>query len=1054
MAVSNYGNESISMLTGADRVRKRPGVIFGSDGLEGCEHAVFEILSNSIDEAREGYGKLIVLIRHSDNSIEVEDFGRGCPVDWNENERRFNWELVFCELYAGGKYANELEGNYEYSLGLNGLGSCATQYSSEFMNVEVHRDGKKYTLHFVRGELAGNGMEVEPSDRRYTGTKIHWKPDLEVFTDINIPTEYFIDTMKKQAVVNKGITFRFIDLTKPTVKIQDFKYENGIVDYANEIVGNKPLTQPFYIEGEKRGRDRADLSDYNVKMSAVFCFSNEKSLTEYYHNSSWLEHGGSPDKAARSGFVWALDEYTKKSNKYKKGESKITFPDIQDSLILITNCFSTQTSYENQTKKSITNKFIQDAMTDFFKEQLTIYLTEHKQEADRIVDQILVNKRSRETAEKTRINLKKKLSANVDISNRVQKFVDCRSKDREKREIYICLKGDTRIKLLNGTDPTIESLVGQSGLWAYSTDEVGRMIPAKITSVFKTQEVHDTLKIKFDDGSEVECTPEHRFLDKDALSWVEAKDLHVGQSMTSMKFQMKHLDSDYYSADRPMVWIPGSSSGKYNPNNPDRGHWEYVHRRVAKLTGIAYDYEYTEHNRMEVHHKDFNPLNNDPTNFDYIDSSTHRRIHNEEWHSSGRQKEQFKNMSPESRKRMQEGAYHRTPEGIERQKQVMRDSWEKDRHNPKRTWARYNNPPKFWEDIEKRKPYMSNLMKERWNNLSEEEKNKDKEANRQGQYRRYKIQCIHIGQSILDAGLEITEENWEKFRPRLHPFYSSMLKYFGSVDNFVEEVKNYNLRVVSIEPVHYDDSISVYCLNIDSEFHSFVLSNGIVTHNCEGDSAAGSIKIARDAEFQGLLPVRGKILNCLKVGYERIFASEIITDLLRVLGCGVQVTGKKVSRDLTVYDINKLKWNKIIICTDADVDGFQIRTLILTMLYRLTPDLIDKGKVYIAESPLYEIITKDKTYFAYSDKEKQEIVSSLGNTKLQINRSKGLGENDPDMMWLTTMNPATRKLIQVLPSDAEETSRVFDMLLGDNLAGRKQHIADVGSNYLDQLDIS
>ena len=660
MSESSYGNDSIFMLTGPDRVRKRPGVIFGSDGLEGCEHSFFEILSNSIDEAKDGFGDTIIVTRYADHSIRVQDFGRGCPVGWNSREKKFNWELVFCELYAGGKYQNDLEGNYEYALGLNGLGACATQYSSEWMSIEIHRDNTLYQLEFEKGEIDFNGLKAQPYLVDITGTLIHWLPDEEVFTDIDIPSEYFKDTLKKQAVINPGITFRFLDESDGEFDISEFKYENGIVDYIKEVSDSSLLTQPYYIECERYGRDRADGLDYKLKITAAFCFSASQSFIEYYHNSSWLEHGGSPDKAVKSSFVSAIDEYAKKNNKYKKGESKITFVDIQDSLFLVTNCFSTQASYENQTKKSITNKFIQDAMTDFFRDQLALYFKECPKEAERIINQVLINKRSRESAEKTRLSVKKKLSGSIDISNRVEKFIDCRSKDANKREVFIC----------------------------------------------------------------------------------------------------------------------------------------------------------------------------------------------------------------------------------------------------------------------------------------------------------------------------------------------------------------------------------------------------------EGDSAAGSCKLARDAEFQGIMPVRGKILNCLKAGYDKIFASDIITDLLRVLGCGVKVRGRSVSKDITDFDIEKLRWNKIIICTDADVDGYQIRTLILSMLYRLTPDLISAGKVFIAETPLYEIICKGKTQFAYTDREKNEIVKSLGSSKIQINRSKGLGENDPDMMWLTTMSPDTRKLIQVDMVDAERAARMFDLLLGDDLAGRKQHIAEEGSKYLDQLDIS
>ena len=662
-AKKNYGNESISALKGADRVRKRPGVIFGSDGLEGCEHAVFEILSNSIDEAREGYGKLITVTRYLDHSVEVEDQGRGCPVDWNEKEKRWNWELVFCELYAGGKYGNNEGENYEYSLGLNGLGSCATQYSSAYMDVTVWRDGYEYQLHFKKGEVQGRkGQELQktPLTRRRSGTRTRWLPDLEVFTDVNIPPEYFADVMKRQAVVNAGTTFRLrVETSANKFETTDFFYENGIADYVKELAGEASLTVPVYWEGERRGRDRSDKADYKVKLSVSFCFSNKTAVIEHYHNSSWLEHGGSPEKAAKSAFVTSIDGWLRQNNKYQKSESKITWADVEDCLVLVSSNFSTQTSYENQTKKAITNKFVQEAMTEFLKGKLEIYFIENPGDALRIAEQVLINKRSREQAEKARLNVRKKLSGSIDIANRVQKFVDCRTKDVSRREIYIV----------------------------------------------------------------------------------------------------------------------------------------------------------------------------------------------------------------------------------------------------------------------------------------------------------------------------------------------------------------------------------------------------------EGDSALGSVKLSRDAEFQGVMPVRGKILNCLKADYARIFKSEIITDLMKVLGCGVEVQNKHV-KDLSGFDLNNLRWSKVVICTDADVDGYQIRTLILTMIYRLCPTLIQEGYVYIAESPLFEITCGEKTWFAYSEKEKSDIVKTLEGKKYKIDRSKGLGENDPDMMWLTTMNPETRRLIKVMPTDAEETTRMFELLEGDNLQGRKEHIANEGYKFLDLADIS
>ena len=654
-----YDNSSIQSLKGADRVRKRPAVIFGSDGIEGCQHSVFEILSNSIDEAREGHGNKIIVTRYKDGSVSIEDFGRGIPVDYNEREGKFNWELVFCELYAGGKYQNNDGENYEFSLGLNGLGLCATQYSSEYMDAEIHRDGQKFTLHFEKGDNVG-GLKKEPTNRRQTGSKITWRPDRNVFTDIDISLEYFQETMRRQAVVNPKVLFVLKNqINASSFESFEYFYEEGIVDYTKELVGEQAMTSVQTFTDERRRRDREDMADYKVKMSVAFCFSNKLNMIEYYHNSSFLEHGGSPEKAVKSAFVAQIDAYLKQNNRYLKNESKISFQDVEDCLVLVSSSFSTQTSYENQTKKAITNKFIATAMTDFLRHNLEVYFIENPEEAKKIADQVLINKHSREKAERTRLDLKKTLATSNDVMARVEKFVDCRSKDKEKREIYIV----------------------------------------------------------------------------------------------------------------------------------------------------------------------------------------------------------------------------------------------------------------------------------------------------------------------------------------------------------------------------------------------------------EGDSALGSCKQGRDSEFQAIIPVRGKILNCLKAEYDKIFKNDIITDLIKVLGCGVEVKTKS-NKDLSMFNLEALRWNKVIICTDADVDGFQIRTLILTMLYRLVPTLIEEGFVYIAESPLFEITTKEKTYFAYNEAEKAEILKRIEGQKFTIQRSKGLGENEAEMMWMTTMNPETRRLIKVMPEDVEETVRVFDLLLGDNLDGRKEFIAEHGGEYLELADIS
>ena len=654
-----YGDSSISALKGADRVRKRPAVIFGSDGIDGCQHSVFEILSNSIDEAREGYGKEITVTRFLDGSVEVVDHGRGMPMDYNEKEKRWNWELLFCEMYAGSKYNTNNGGTYEYSLGLNGLGLCATQYASEYMDAEVHKNGFRYEIHFKAGEPVSE-LQKEPYNKKDTGTRIRWKPDIKVFTDIDIPLEYYQETILRQSVVNAGIKFVLRNqIGEKSFDKYEYCYENGIVDYIKEFVGDDAFSSVQFWQGERKGRDRADLPEYKVKLNVALCFSNKVHLTEYYHNSSWLEHGGAPEKAVKSAFVSQIDSYLKANSKYLKSDSKINFQDVEDCLVLVSSSFSTQTSYENQTKKAITNKFIQEAMTDFLRHQLEVYFIENRIDAEKIAEQVLINMRSRVKAESTRLNIKKTLQSGNSMTDRIEKFVDCRSKDVSEREIFIV----------------------------------------------------------------------------------------------------------------------------------------------------------------------------------------------------------------------------------------------------------------------------------------------------------------------------------------------------------------------------------------------------------EGDSALGACKQARDSAFQAVMPVRGKILNCLKAEYPKIFKNDIITDLIKVLGCGVEVSSK-ANKNLSLFNMDNLRWSKVIICTDADVDGFQIRTLILTMIQELCPTLIEKGYVYIAESPLYEINTKDRTYFAYTEPEKTKILGMIGDAKYTIQRSKGLGENDPDMMSLTTMNPDTRRLIKVNPTDVEATRDMFDVLLGNDLEGRKRFIKENGSRYLAAADIS
>lgn len=653
-----YGNESLRLLKGADRIRLAPNVMFGSANIEGCEHSFFEILSNSLDEFKAGYGDTIEVVREKDNTLSIRDYGRGCPVDFNKKENCYNWEIVYCELWGGGKYDSDV---YNDQLGIHGLGSASTQFASEFFDVCVVRDGYEYTLHFEKGENIG-GLKKKKAKDKPTGTYQRWKPDSEVFFETNIPLEYFTEILKIQSIVNKGVHIKFKD------ELNDFEEEyyapEGILGFLKEESKGAEITTPVLFEASGSGKDKDDRESYDVSFQIAFCFNNAHNGNWYFHNSSPLEYGGSPAEAMKIAFTNVIDKQITIRNGYQKAERKIKFDDIKDSLLYISNSFSSYTSYANQTKKSIDNIFIKKLMIDKISEGLEVWFLENKIEADKVVEQILANKRSAESAERIRVATKKKLMSKMDtMKNRVKKFTPCRSNDNSITELFIC----------------------------------------------------------------------------------------------------------------------------------------------------------------------------------------------------------------------------------------------------------------------------------------------------------------------------------------------------------------------------------------------------------EGDSAKTSIIEARDSEFQAIMPIRGKILNCLKADMSAIMKSDIIMDLIKVLGCGMDIKVRRGKGNSNTFDINNLRWSKVIIATDSDYDGWQIRTLVLTMLYRLTPELIKQGYVYIAETPLFEITTyekgKEETLYAFSDGDVKRIVAGLNGKKYKLQRSKGLGENTPEMMRETTLGPEGRHLVKVTPESMEKMNEKFELLLGSNVQKRKEYIEKTGHLWLDGLDI-
>lgn len=659
-----YNEDSISSLGFIGGVRAKPASI----GLESHNHTFLEILGNAIDEFRAGHGREIIISKHTDGSTTVRDFGRGVPMRKN-SQGEDTYRKVFDELWSGGKYENNEDGGggYTFSLGTNGIGATGTNYVSDFFKAEAfYGDGKHYSIEYAKGIENPAGLQCL-SSAEARGTRITWRPSAESFRGKGeIDNEFIVTTLQDQAIVNAGLKFIFINHNDVEEDLEtgemlaherEFYYENGIEDYITSLSSTENvLTDVKTFTTEQKGKDNELDKEYRIKAEVYFSFDREVSFSRYYHNTSWLANGGTPEEFVKNSFTFVIDKFLKDQNLYEKNEKKISFEDISDSLIVITSTYSTISLFSDQTKKAVISDFMKQAVTKWLREQLSIYFVENANEASLIFQQVLVNKRSREKAESTRLDVKKKLSGTVNnLTSKIDGFVGCKLSDRSKTELYLV----------------------------------------------------------------------------------------------------------------------------------------------------------------------------------------------------------------------------------------------------------------------------------------------------------------------------------------------------------------------------------------------------------EGKSALGSTQQGRDKDIQAIYALRGKILNCLKADYEKIFKNDIIVDLLRILGCGIEVKSKH-AKDMNTFNIDNLKWSKIIITTDADVDGFHIRTLLLTLIYRLMPTLIEEGYVYIAESPLYEIRKKGVSVFAYSDAEKDAIVAEMTG-KFSIQRSKGLGENTAQMMWDTTMNPETRKLIQVMPEDAKETLEMFELFLGDDLAGRKQYIENNLHLYTDEV---
>ena len=841
-----------SIVTESPRLftRRVPSTYLGSSKKN--TNLVKEIFANAIDEHAIGHGDVIdVTIDLEKNEYIVEDHGQGFLVNAGIDE---DGETVlqrsFDKLNTSGK--TTADGVYNgTALGLNGIGAKLTNWLSKKLHVITYRDGQSEALWFKDGIF--QKREIKKT-KHESGTIVTWNPDPQFFGE-NIPDDLALrQHFEIIAALCPGLTINYTYNGEKTV----YSEPGGINSYVERKVKGKELFSNRFIVDRAIGKDRLNIcitytSEYSENIDAYVNLGHTDS--------------GQHIAAFHTAFTRAVNKYATEAGLFKKNDKNFSNAEISEGLYVVCNMTTTTAKYDAQNKSRIDDidaKIINSVVGGDF----ATWLLNNPADAKIIVDKALTARKAREAAKKAKEKIRdaSKVSKKTLFADLPSKLVDCYPKkknDRSNCELMICLKGDTRIKLLNGTNPTIESLVGQTDIWAYSTNENGAMIPAQIKSVFKTQEVNRMIKLTFDDGSIVECTPEHRFLDRDTCTWVEAKDLVIGQDMFNMNFKL-------------------DTNGKLNVSIPDKNIWESVDFRVLNYLCMIKD------KNNFISHKDLNLMNNDIDNLKIIENKT---------------------------------------------------------------------------------------------------------AN--------------------------------------------------NIDNITDEIK-YSLKVTNIEYVDYEEAIPVYCLNIDNEFHSFVLDNGLISHNCEGDSASGLLIAMRDAMITAVMPIRGKIISALKATPDKIYANQEVSSIVKALGLDIdKVTGK------LIYDINKLRYHKIIITSDSDADGDQIANLIITLLYWLCPELIINGHVYRVHGALFNIQFADgKHMLFYTNKEFDAWRKKNPNKRYTVTRAKGLGEMTEDETYEQLLNPATRNLHKLTTDNFEDFTYWLEVFQGGDPSLRQEFIEKVDSGEI------
>jgi len=1046
-------------MEGLEAVRKRPAMYIGDTGERGLHHLIYEVVDNSVDEALAGHAKNIEVSLGDGSIVTVTDDGRGIPVETHEGTGKSALEVVMTILHAGGKFDNK---SYKVSGGLHGVGVSCVNALSEWLEVDVKRNGKHYRQRYERGKPVTPVRELGPTTGK--GTIVRFKPDPQIFNSILFKFDIIANRMRELAFLNKGLKILVRD--ELSGESEENQYDGGLVSFVEYINKNKqPITNVIYFEKQ--------VEDVNVELAMQYNDGYTDSIYTFANNINTIE-GGFHLVGFRSALTRSINDYAEAHAGKKDKGAKISGEDLKEGLAAVLSVKMSHPQFEGQTKTKLGNSEMKGIVESIVGEKLKQYLEENPSEARKMMEKATNAANAREAAQKARELVRRKGAMESGVLP--GKLADCSEEDPAKSEIYIvegdsaggCFSGDTKVALVDGRSVSFKELVEENKLgrknYCYTIKEDGSIGVELIKNPRMTKKEARVVKVVLDSGEEIVCTPDHLFMLRDG-KYVKAEQLASKLSVMPLYRKLSERKGRITIKGYEMVLDPVASKWIFTHILSDKYNLE--HARYLPAAG-AYK-----------HHVNFKKLNNNPDNLLRMSKEAHFALHSSMakeilLSDDVKQKAREAHMKPEYRKKMSKRMSEPTMKKIlsaraKKQwedgeyKKYMTEKWKKF-YKENEEYRKTNNEllrkikDEYWSVAENRKtqservkkhyedhPEAKEILKEaakkEWDNPELRNWRRAQTSKQWTPEFRKKRKCAYnetYYAHSLACMKKVLEEygSLEKYdAERIKINDKNLLRkqtvaerfFHGNEKEMLEAVKNYNHKIKEI--ISLVEKMDVYDIEVEGT-HNFALAAGVFVHN--------SSKQGRDRKYQAILPLRGKILNVEKAQITKILGSEAIRTLISALGTGF-------GED---FDISKLRYHKVVIMTDADVDGAHIRTLLLTLFFRYLRPLVDSGHIFIAQPPLFKLKRGKDERYAYSDAEMEKLMAEMGGSDaVGIQRYKGLGEMNPEQLWSTTMDPSARILLQVTVDDAMKADEIFTILMGDAVEPRKlfieQHAKEV-----------